>query len=211
MSRRLRYLAGIRRANQLIAEHQPLAGLDLLMRQRPKSGEVDLRDFAWHYLLKRCHTEQNTLWGHQGDVRHVEFSPDGKLLATTGKDGTIRLWDASTCKFLRSIQAHKDGANWVTFSPDGRVLASCGDDGTIRICDVAGDREPVVIAAHIGAVATAQFTPDGQKLISVGRTDEKVKIANAETGLASELLQLKVGDFEGMAVLSTDGATLARA
>src|SRR5438876_347089 len=41
---------------------------------------------------------------HQGRITHMAFSPDGKILASTGQFGTlVRLWDRGTGKEIRAI------------------------------------------------------------------------------------------------------------
>jgi len=37
-------------------------------------------------------------------VQCVSFSPDGKMLASTGEDKTIKLWDLSTEREIRSFR-----------------------------------------------------------------------------------------------------------
>ena len=65
----------------------------------------------------------------------MAFSPDGRLLASAGDDGTVRLWDPATGAGLATLTGHTDTVDAVAFSPDGRRLASAGDDRTVRLWD----------------------------------------------------------------------------
>ena len=57
-----------------------------------------------------------------GVVSSVEFSPDGKKLASGSADNTVRLWDVASGKEIRRMEGHSASVNSVVFSPDGQYV-----------------------------------------------------------------------------------------
>lgn len=84
---------------------------------------------------------QRSLLGHTGNVDTVKYSPDGKSLASTSYDSTIRIWNSADGKLLQVLRGHRGPVYSAAFSRDGKQLVSAGADGTIRVWDLADDRE----------------------------------------------------------------------
>src|SRR5262245_49045558 len=75
------------------------------------------------------------LEGHTSSVMSLAFSPDGKSLATSSRDKTIRLWNVQSGRLDRALAEHTADVYAVRFSPRGDVLASGSGDATVRLWD----------------------------------------------------------------------------
>jgi len=113
------------------------------------------------------------LLGHEGKnygVICLHFLADGKLLASAGEDGTIRLWDLTGPSPVQTAVFKKHtGTVWsMAASPDGTLLASGGGDNIVCLWDVAakGAKEPAVIDGYTSGITGLAFSPDGQTLAS---------------------------------------------
>ena len=96
----------------------------------------------------------------------MAYNADGSLVASTGDDGALRLWDASTGEERDAFEYPSDGEAWgPSFSPDGsRVAATWPDNEAVRMFDVRTGREEW--EARRTAHGT-EFSPDGERLAIV--------------------------------------------
>ena len=76
--------------------------------------------------------------GHTYFVEDLEFSPDGKLLASGGgghKDGTTRIWEVPSGRLLMVLDADVNRVESIAFLPDGSLLTA-NWNGTVHLWDL---------------------------------------------------------------------------
>jgi WD40 repeat protein len=96
----------------------------------------------------------------------IAFSPDGRMLATPGIDGSVQLWDVRSGKLVRRLEQNVGTAVLsLEFSPDGETLAISGGEPFASLWDVA-------TGTQIGSRLTAgsrgamlDLSPDGRRLL----------------------------------------------
>jgi WD40 repeat protein len=74
--------------------------------------------------------------GHKHVVKAIDYSPDGRFLASVGEDGTLRFWNADTAAAIASLDLGIGKLRAVVFGPDGLTALAGGDSSTLAIVDV---------------------------------------------------------------------------
>ncbi|MEO1207976.1 MAG: TIR domain-containing protein [Cyanobacteria bacterium J06638_20] len=146
----------------------------------------------------------NHLMGHEDWVVSVGFSPNGELLASGGKDGALKLWQADG-KLLHDLEGHEGGVWGLAFSPDDQHLISGGADNVLRIWDLDG-KLLQTLEGHEATITSVAYSPDGQTIASAS-VDSTVRLWNAE-GDSLAILD-DHGDTVVSVALSPDGQVVA--
>ncbi len=100
------------------------------------------------------------------------FRPDGRAFLTLGKDGTVKLRDATTGAVLARLLTSSSPAICAAFRGDGGLVAAGFDDGAVRLCDLATAQPvgPPRFMRH--AVHQVVFTADGRTVAAIDEFGE---------------------------------------
>jgi WD40 repeat protein len=135
---------------------------------------------------------------HQGWVRAVVASPDGRMIASCGNDNRVKLWNAADGKPLQVFEGHTSHVYNLAFHPGGNRLASCDLKGTIKDWNLTNgqcerDLDAKVLwkydagfMADIGGARAMTFNAEGTTLLCTGITN----VTNAFAGVGNPAVLL---------------------
>lgn len=168
-------------------------------------AHAESREAANRALQKLTVREKARLLDYKGPRRFVgrkaliTFSPDGRLVAMSGKRGSITVWDAETGALKATLlggKAGKEGISGFAFSPDGRTAATRDYlDKSVRLWDVETWQLKATLPGRKRDLETRMksglsyeeefgpvpFSPDGGTVLSE-REDDVVAVSDATTG-----------------------------
>ncbi|WP_246275813.1 WD40 repeat domain-containing protein, partial [Brasilonema bromeliae] len=103
----------------------------------------------------------------------------GTKIASASSDQTVKLWDVSSGKELKTLQGHSAEVRSVSFSPDSKTIASASSDKTVKLWDTSSGRELKTLR-YSAEVRSVSFSPDG-KMIASANSDGTVIVWNLDT------------------------------
>lgn len=216
--RRLAYASDMKLAQEALGWHDLRQARELLRRQRPADGEVDLRGWEWRHLWQQCRDDASlVLNGGRFVAGQLAASADGAWLAATRhEDLRVVLWSVATREptTLPAVGDDVLGAG-LAFAPTAPLLAIFSDfagekgggKGVVTLWDCqAGSRVGGWTWSHQAQTGFCRvaFSADGTRLMAAGLLD--VWIWSVPDG---RLLAAHKGRWTGQMAMAPDFGTLA--
>jgi WD40 repeat protein/uncharacterized caspase-like protein len=132
---------------------------------------------------------------HATQVMKLVLSADGRLLASSGMDGTVRVWDTANGLLLRKFRA--TASPMLDLSAAGNVLAFSADDASdvgvgIVVVDLGTGKE----LGRLPFAGVVRLSPDGRQMvrgarwIGAGKSGSGIELVDVETGAVTRTFEL---------------------
>jgi WD40 repeat protein len=145
-----------------------------------RSGDITLWDMASGKMTAN-YSER-----HLDSVLTLDFSPDGKHLASGGADKAVRITELSSGKMVKLFEGHTHHVLGVSWRGDGRIIASSGADNVVKVWDwTTGDRRKNV-EGWDKEVTSLHYLGSGD-VAATTAGDAKVRLINSDGGEVKKL------------------------
>jgi WD40 repeat protein len=165
-----------------------------------EDGEIKIFDKSGKVIKELTGIHSDTVFG-------LNFSPDGKLLATAGADKFVRVLSLPDGKVVKSFEGHTHHVMDVAWTADGKRIVSAGADNIVKVWDYEkGEKVRDINAAKKQVTRLVMVPKTSQFLTCDGDSD--VKMWNADNG--GSMRSFTGGkDFMYAVAVSTDGKFVA--
>ena len=103
-----------------------------------------------------------SLEGHSRNVRVTRFNQDGSLLATTGQDGTICIFETKNWELIEKLEGHTSTVLNAAWNPRSTRLATTSSDGTLRLWNTTSSRQALSLNLNVSVLRELEWTADGR-------------------------------------------------
>ncbi|HKF37554.1 MAG TPA: serine/threonine-protein kinase, partial [Ktedonobacteraceae bacterium] len=183
-------IALVKQELQRLADQQTQSPVPISMPAsqlfRPVTSPLSAAPVKYVKTSPRTARTLRTYHGHSREVYALDWSPDGKLIASGGKDETAQVWDATSGRRILTYFGH---SHWfgnglvqaVMWSPDGNHIASGSWDKTVRVWHAATGNTVSTYRSYYELVEAVAWSPDG-KYIASGNRNGTVHIWDVSSG-----------------------------
>ena len=161
-----------------------------------RSGEIKLWDVATgHWMKSFTNVHSDAVFG-------LDFSPDGKYLASGAADKFVKVVELATAKVVRQFEGHTHHVLGVSWNRNERTLASAGADNVVKIWDFVNGEKKKNIAGFDKEVTAISFVGYTDQALAVSG-DSKVRLVREDGNEVRSFAG--ANDFVESAAVTPDG------
>lgn len=161
-----------------IVGQEPVKGLELAIQAAGSAQTIEAGralSTALTYQLTR------TILNHPSPVVSATFSPNARHILTCAADGTARVWDTQSGRFLFALKTGEGGQSTCIFSPDGSRILTVSRDFGPKLWSSQSGQMTASLSGHTDHVLSGSFSPDGSKVVTAS-LDKTARVWDAKTG-----------------------------
>lgn len=212
-ARRFSYASDMNLAQQALAANNLGRTRELLERNRPKPGHLDLRGWEWRYLRRQSGSDSLfTLVRNSDSILAAVFLQNDRKVVLRTAWGKTEVWDVASRARVADLGGYGTGRE-LAVAPDGNLIAF-GATNTLGAPVIKiwsfDSNSTIATVPDMGDAGSIAFSPDGA-MLAIYTSSHGVQLWSAKEDQTSRLCQTvgRGGGYQGVVTFSPDGKSLA--